>query len=103
MPNHVALAMPMLLNYKNQVVNKRIPEKPIRLEYGNNLKRYINHEAGLKMKDEFISNQDIDEQMSHRSVKNSSRHYKSKSEKGTSSGLCSNTHKSRSLNCNSIC
>lgn len=55
------------------------------------------------MKDEFISNQDIDEQMSNRSVKNSSRHYKSKSEKGTSSGLCSNTHKSRSLNCNSIC
>ena len=56
----------------------------------------------MRYKEELIFNEDGDEQVSQQSLKNTSRHYKSKSEKGTSSGLCTNTQKSRSLNGNSI-
>jgi hypothetical protein len=46
----------MIQKNENLVMNKKNQEKPVRLEYGNNLQKYINHDAGLKTKDELISN-----------------------------------------------
>jgi hypothetical protein len=55
-PNEEVHSKSMIQKNENLVINKKNQEKPIRLEYGNNLQKYINHDAGLKTKDELISN-----------------------------------------------